>query len=106
MACLLVACRRHNCKETGVTGLILYFGLALLLLAFLDWFPPTSLVVKPLVQALFSMSGGLLVGAWRYLVIFAKSLIADHILIFRHLTHRRIDLDPRERMEYENAKRR
>ena len=89
-----------------MTGYILWIGIGLLALAFLDWFPPTSLLVRPFLQVAFTAAGGLITGVWRYLVIFVKSLVADHINVVRHLTHRRIDLDARERMEFENAKRR
>lgn len=89
-----------------MTGVILYFGLALVVLALLDWFPPTSLLVRPLLQGLFKAAGGLLDGLWRYGVIFIKALLADHVAVVRHLTRRRIDIDPRERMEHDNAKRR
>jgi hypothetical protein len=89
-----------------MTGIILIIGLALVSLAILDWFPPTSLVVRPLIQVVFKFSGGLISGVWRYLVIFVKALVADHVNIVRHLTKRRIDLDAKERMEFENAKRR
>ncbi len=89
-----------------MAGFLLYFALALLLLALLDWFPPTSLLVRPLIQAGFKFFGGFITGAWRYFVIFVKAIVADHLSIVRHLTHKRIDMDARERMEYENDKRR
>lgn len=69
-----------------MTGVILYFGLALVVLALLDWFPPTSLLVRPLLQGLFKAAGGLIDGLWRYGVIFIKALLADHVAIVRHLT--------------------
>lgn len=89
-----------------MSGIILYIGIGLIILALLDWFPPTSLLVSPLVSELFK-GGVLLVNVvWRYTIVGAKVLITDHITVISHLLHKRIDIDPYEKMATENERKR
>ena len=74
----------------------------MVVLALLDWFPPTSLLVRPLLSAVFKAAGDLVLIAWRYVMILSRTVVDDHVTVFMHLTRRRVSIDPREKMEADN----
>jgi multisubunit Na+/H+ antiporter MnhE subunit len=88
-----------------VTGWILIAALVIVALAILDAVPGVNLIVRPVLQGLFKLLGLVFgsLGAW--VLWLAKAIWRAHADVINHLTHSRLDIDPRERMEAKNRER-
>ena len=81
-----------------MSTLALIFAGFLLLLIVLDKIPGIRYLVKPLIDTVSWVVSTLFGSAGSWLLYFVKSMFRAHVVFYRHLTSRRVDLDPSERL--------